>query len=325
MKTRSIPVGIAAALGMFILILDNRSALAGAAAGLELCVKTVIPALFPFIFLSRLLTLSLSGMDLPLLRPVRRLFSMPESTEFLLIPSFFGGYPVGAQSIAAARASGQLTRQDAENLLAFCNNPGPAFLFGMVGRFFPGSWMVWLLWAIVIFSALLVSSFFPCSTAAAQAEGKPAHRAPAMQNAVSVMACICGWVIVFRVLITFLDRWVLWLLPNTWRILLIGILELSNGCCDLSGIQSIPFRFVLAAGFLSFGGLCVTMQTVSLVEGLSVRRYFMGKSLQTLFSLLLAGSVFYRGFFLLTVVLLLLLIIPQKFRKRGSNPQLLGV
>ena len=52
MEKRKWIVSLAAAAGILVLILDSRTALAGAAQGLSLCLKTVIPSLFPFIFLS---------------------------------------------------------------------------------------------------------------------------------------------------------------------------------------------------------------------------------------------------------------------------------
>lgn len=325
MKWRSILRGSAAGLGMLILILDSKTALTGAAEGLDLCIKTVIPSLFPFVFLSNLLTLALSGISLPVMRPVRKLFSMPESTESLLIPAFLGGYPVGAQCIASAHASGALSRQSAENLLAFCSNPGPAFLFGMVGRFFPEGWMVWCLWGILIFSALLVSAVFPCAESAGPSRLNPSGGTGSIKTAVTVMGSICGWVILFRVLIAFLDRWCLWLIPDPLRLVLIGMLELTNGCCGLDEIGSIPLRFALAAGFLSFGGLCVTMQTVSVTRGLSLRKYLIGKLLHTILCAALAFSVFNPVVFFAACTSLFLLFLPTKIRKKSRNSAPLGV
>ena len=324
MRNRSILSGSAAALGIFILILDSKTALDGAAAGLELCLKTVVPSLFPFLFLSNLLTHALNGSALPILRPVRRLFSMPENTEALLIPAFLGGYPIGAQCVATAYENGQLSTGEANRLLTFCSNPGPAFLFGMAGRFFPKWWMIWLLWGILLFSAFLVSRLFPCGVRRSGGTVSTPIGVSPMKTAAAVMGSICGWVIVFRVLITFLDRWFLWLLPGYLRLTLIGSLELTNGCCSLGQIEDISLRFVLAAGFLSFGGMCVTMQTMSVIRGLSLKQYLKGKLLQTLFSLILSIGVF-RPLLLIPAAGILFLILPGKNRKRSRNPASVGV
>ena len=146
---------------MLALILDGRTAIDGARQGIELCLRTVIPSLFPFFVLSILLTSSLLGSSLAVLRPLGRLFGMPDGTESLLIPAFLGGYPVGAQNVAAAFRSGQLTKPEAERMLSFCSNAGPAFLFGMAAAMFPRRWMAWALWGIHIVGALFAALLIP--------------------------------------------------------------------------------------------------------------------------------------------------------------------
>ena len=79
------------ALGMLGLILDSRRAMFGAAEGVELCLTAVIPSLLPFLFLSMLLTDRLWGRKNRLLRPLGRLFRLPDGSEALLIPGLLGG------------------------------------------------------------------------------------------------------------------------------------------------------------------------------------------------------------------------------------------
>ena len=70
MKQNNQIYGIGAAVGMLLLILDSKTAVTGAWDGIELCLRTVIPSLFPFFIISAALTSSLAGMKLPLLRPL---------------------------------------------------------------------------------------------------------------------------------------------------------------------------------------------------------------------------------------------------------------
>ena len=55
---------ILAALGMIVLILDAKTALSGAREGIDLCMRTVIPALFPFFICILLSFLSLQQIQL---------------------------------------------------------------------------------------------------------------------------------------------------------------------------------------------------------------------------------------------------------------------
>ena len=81
------------ALGILILVLDARTALQGAAAGMELCIRTVVPSLFPFLFLCGLLTDSLWGSRLLFLRVVGKRLGIPAGAESIQQSGFLGGYP----------------------------------------------------------------------------------------------------------------------------------------------------------------------------------------------------------------------------------------
>ena len=65
MKDRKFGTMVLAGFGMLVLILDGKTALLGMRDGLEICLWTVIPALFPFLFLSAILTDSLYGKKIP--------------------------------------------------------------------------------------------------------------------------------------------------------------------------------------------------------------------------------------------------------------------
>lgn len=289
--------GIAAALGMLALILDARTAAAGAAEGIRLCIQVVIPSLFPFFVLSSLLTGSLTGRPLSVLRPVGRLCGIPEGAEGLLLAGALGGYPVGAQGIAQAYGAGALHREDARRMLGFCCNAGPAFLFGMGASLFDRPELPVILWAIHLLSAVLVGMVLP-----GKSQGRtspPSAKAPTLAQAVPqsimAMAGVCGWVVLTRVMLAFLDRWCLWLLPPLGKTLVYGLLEITNGFAALPQTTPEGLRFVLCSVFLALGGICVAMQTGSVTarQGLSTGAYLPGKLLQAAFSLCLAGMAQY--------------------------------
>ena len=290
MKKRwDLMMSICAALGLMVLILDGKTALTGAKEGVELCFNTLIPTLLPFFFLSGILSAALMGSRIPVLRPIGRLCRIPEGAEYILLTGFLGGYPLGARCISDACDSGALSKQDGRRMLAFCNNCGPAFLFGVSGALFQDPKITWLLFGIHVLSAILVAICIP---------GLPGRCIDKNRNALSAMqalwqslravAGVCGWVILFRVLLAMLERWVLWYFQAEIQITISGIFELSNGCTQLYRIDEQALRFILCSGFLSFGGLCVTMQTYSSVPNIDRSLYFPGKVMQTLLSLSMA-------------------------------------
>lgn len=324
--TKQITAG-ASALAMLLLILDTKTALSGASAGIELCIRTVIPSLFPFFVVSILLTGTLMGSNLTPLRPLGRYCRIPSGAECLLIAGFLGGYPVGAQAISDAQEAGQISTSEAERMMAFGNNAGPAFVFGMASSLFPAHWMAWALWGIHIFSALLVSRYFPSpKNENVVIKAKPAPTvSEALLRSVRVMASVCGWITVFRVVIAFIDRWFSYFLPKNIFIILTGILELSNGCCALAQIESVPLRFILCSAMLAFGGICVTAQTRSAAKHVRMRRYIQGKILQTVISVCLSLLVVRPN--LMHCLLTVAVIAPSfKFIGKSSRfPAKLGV
>ena len=200
---------------------------------------------------------------------------------------------MGAGNVAEMCRRGVLSKSDAGRMAVFCNNAGPAFLFGVLGPLFSGQGTLWLLWAVHIASSLLCGAILPSgsSDSAKIPDGHGISMTESVGAAVRTMGMICGWVVLFRMALEFLDIWVLCCLPDWVQVLLTGLLELSNGCIRLEQVGSEDMRFVLASAMLSFGGLCVWMQTVSLCSCLDMGLYLPGKLLQTGLSALISVAV----------------------------------
>ena len=287
---------------MLVLILDSRTALAGAAEGVALCLRTLVPGLFPFFVLSTMLTASL-----------------PRGG--LLAAGILGGYPVGARNVALAWRDGRLTQEEAERMAVLCNCAGPSFIFGAAGNLHP-----FRLWAVYLFSVAALWLAMPKCTPA-PIMMKPQSLPDAVFSAVKALAGVCGWVILARTLLAVLDRWVLWMLPDWGQALAGGILELTNGILSLDNQE---YAFVLAAGMLGFGGLCVMMQTASVTRGLSLRYYFPGKLFQSCVCMTAAALVqrttlplWFWGSLLMTGSICAVIL--RKSEIRYGNPVAVGV
>lgn len=335
-KTKNNLRAIFAALGMLILILDAKTSLSSALEGLELCIRTVIPSLFPFIFLSSILTASVAGRKFRLLHRVFRFFRIGDGCEGLFLVGILGGYPVGAQCVEQAFLTGNLSRRNAARMVTFCNNCGPAFIFGIAAALFEEIWIPWALWGIQIISALLTAKLLPggCGTALPD-KHESESIVSALNRAIRVICGVCAWVILFRMVLAFLDRWFLCLLPTTARTLICGLLELTNGCVGLSAIENTGSRFLLCAIFFSFGGLCVSLQTQSVAQQTFIAGiYYPGKLIQCCISILLTcivqsaffETVITRGSILIIFTMLTIIsIFLHKKEKSSSIPQSIRV
>ena len=273
-----------------ILILDVKTSFAGARDGLMLCIYTVIPSLFPFMVLTSIINSKFQGKSYPLFHPVCRICGIPYGAESIFLLGLLGGYPVGAKGVIAAYHDKLLSKQDARRMLGFCNNAGPAFIFGMLSSLFKDPLCPWFLWGIHILSAISVGILLPDKQhrSVRFTHERPLTVTKALESGIYTMAYVCGWIILFRVIIGFCKKWFLWIIPQSTQVTLIGFLELSNGCVNLCTLPSQGLRFLIASALLGFGGFCVALQTLSITKDVGWGLYFAGKVLQCVLSVLVA-------------------------------------
>lgn len=277
---------------MAALLLENKIAAEGIRDGIALCMNSVIPALFPFMILSAIVTsMNISFLPKALL-PLEKLCGLPKGCGQLFILGLLGGYPTGAQMITQAWEDGKLSTKDASRMLGFCNNAGPAFIFG-IGSLFLSKNSVWIVWIIHIFSAILVGMVLPGKSHNALIfhNTKEQTLSNAVERSVKTMAMICSWIILFRMIIKIMTyRFAAYLTQDAYS-LISGIMEMTNGIFTLSSFPVLGTRFIFFSTFLSMGGLCVAAQTLSITNRLGAGQYFPGKILQTSISFLLSMLV----------------------------------
>ena len=275
---------------LLVLILDGKTVISGAVDGIEICLFTVIPSLFPFFVITGMLTGSLGGAKIPGTSWISKACKIPQGSESIFLLGTVGGYPMGAKAISDTYRQGKISKNTAHRMLGFCSNCGPSFIFGICTSFFANVMCGWLLWGIQILSAILTGMILPGGNKAfdKQQNFKKTTIDQALKSSLQAIAKVCGWVILFRVFLTVQNRWVLRMLPKFLKTLIIGLQELSNGCIELNTVENVCARFVICSTMLTFGGLCVILQTKSVTEDLGLGLYFPGKCIQTGISTLIS-------------------------------------
>ena len=267
--------------------------------GLRLSVSVLIPSLFPFFICVNLTSaLGLTGVLARVFAPVmRRMFHVSGAGCTAVLCGAAGGYPSGAQCVAALYREGQLSRAEAEYLLLFCNNAGPAFLFGAVGTVLGiGMAGCLLLWGIHLLSALVIG-LVNRPKEAPNAALPPVQRAnasgavvEAVRSAGQAVLQITMFVAAFSVLARLLTMAAAHILPDGVCTVLTGMLELSGGIAALANLPiALRWKLALASFFLGFGGLCVWMQTQAVLApaGLSGCGMLLAKLAQGLLAALI--------------------------------------
>ena len=307
-------IGYAAGAALFLLFLFfSAEARQGAAEGLRLWGTLLVPSLLPYFTAAGLLTRlgAVTSLARRLAPAAARLFGVSGAGAAVFLLGLSGGYPLGAASIGELYRSGALQKEEAEHLLAFCDNSGPAFAVGALGAGVFGSagWGL-LLWGIHALSAAAVGILFrrkQTGGAPARPTQPPADFGAALGGAVTAagrtVLQIGAYVIFFSALLASLGTLGF---PDTlagelafrigaplsfFRALFTGALELSSGIGAMAGLPLTPGSLALGEFLLSWGGLCVHGQAGAAAEGLKMRKRLGGKFLQGVFSAVLAYGV----------------------------------
>ena len=317
---RDLCLGLGLLCATLALMFWPQEAMEAAREGLRLCYNVILPSLFPFFVLSALVVdLGLAGyIGRALEGLMRPLFNVPGACASAFALGFVGGYPVGARTALSLYQKGLCTRTEAERLLAFCNNSGPAFILGVVGAGVFASSKVGLLLYLAHAAASvcvgLLFRFYKREGKRRERRASPTFEAEritvaftgAIKNSFLSTLNICAFVVFFTVVIKLL--FLSGLLPGLAGVLgallsplgfstrwaerlLTGLIELTSGVWTLTGDGSTSGKLSMAAFLLGWAGLSVHCQVLSFLggSGLSVRTYIGGKLLHGGLSALFIG------------------------------------
>ncbi len=304
--------------GLFILLLINPdSIIESGRKGVNLCLNIIFPSLLPFFVVSRLILdtgaiYPIGRLFEPVMKPV---FNLPGNAAFPLIAGWLSGYPAGAKYTADLYEKKLLTQEQAQRLLAFCNNSGPLFIVGAVGTGFFGSSRIGftLLLCHILASITigigtgLISRIKkqPDLNKATQVENKPAALsgrllANAIVDSIMILLRISGTIIFFAVFVQALDNIGFFQLIGKIPALVSGIdysyndiikvffagsLEITYGLYILSMSYSVPaqLKIILTSFLCGFGGFSVYTQVTGVCpQEFKLKKYFYGKVLHGL-------------------------------------------
>jgi len=253
---------------------------------------------------------SLSRLLQPVMTP---LFNLNGACGTALAMGLIGGYPVGARTAVSLYEKRLCTKAEAQRMLAFCNNAGPAFIFGFVGMgVFASSRIGLLLYLTHIAASITVGVVFrqygrrgeQCTpmqiTDRTGKHCSPLQNFPnafinAVTQAMQSVLNICAFVIFFTVFVRML--FVFGILPFVANVLSLfgmqttigyslfaGLVEITGGLRNLQG--DAMSSVTLAAFLLGWAGLSVHTQVLSFLShsNLGIWTYIAGKALHAVIS-----------------------------------------
>lgn len=278
--------------------------------GLQLCAHSVVPSLFPFMIISELIVFSGMGKSISrFISPLtKKLFGVGESGACAFLLGTLCGFPVGAGAAASMYDVGDLSSDELERVMTFCNNPSPAFVISTVGASIIGKRNVGVvIYACVVISAITVGIFSNVlsNTKRQTTREDRAKRTEqdiplpqvftnAVRHSATSMLTVCAYVAFFSTLVGCLGC-VLGAFggARTLVTLLFGFFELSSGAASAAGLGDAYACAIACALFSGWSGLSVHFQIMSVTagRGLSYKSYILSKAAQGILCAAICAAV----------------------------------
>lgn len=272
---------------------------------LFMCYEFIIPSLFPFFVVSGLLIYSgfarmLSKYARGIMRP---LFNVPPTGAAAFVLGIISGFPTGAICARDLYKSGNLSKSEAERLLAFCNNSGPLFIIGSIGVSIFGKPVYGvILYLIHIISSIIVGVMFrgyqrdkhqsPPTRINQREMTIPEIIATSLNESAKSILTVCFSILFFSAI----SRALFDLLPISRELsaILYGICEFSTGALGIGNLElDMVYKLILVSFVVGFSGLCVHIQVMAVTaeSGLSLKPYIFGKVLHSIIAAVITTAM----------------------------------
>lgn len=267
--------------------------------GLNLFFYSVLPGLFPFMFLTKMLTeigtvFKISKRFSPL---SQKIFGTPGVSLYCFFMSILSGYPIGAKIIYDLYSKNMITEEDAKRMSIFCTTSGPIFVVGAVGVGMLHSFKLGMIIYIShILSSLLCgivyNLIFKNKTLsqtkiifASNTQSKNIFSA-CLSETVNSLFLVGGYITIFYlisevlVLLNVFDFLSIiispifskfGMTPQEIKGILYGIVEVTRGTKELS--NSINPNILAICALISFSGISIIMQSLAFLKSAKIKTH----------------------------------------------------
>lgn len=271
------------------------------------CARTLVPTLFPYMILSSLLMKMISSAQRNAdVDPAKKGKGALLPCAFSFLSGVLCGFPIGAQASIDLYNENKISSIELKKLFPLCNQCSLAFVTLGIGKEMLGSIRLgFALYTVMIVSALLVYILLPDGKGEKQASMINKETAPSrhfvviVRDATLATLYTVGFLLLFSIPIALIKH----LCQSTsLRLILTLALEFTGACRTALEVlaPSSPLLLPTLAFILSFGGICVGMQSELIVRQtrIGMRSYYLRKLLQGLFAfaITLLLSLLYRHF-----------------------------
>ncbi len=301
----------------------------GAQNGLALCINALIPSLLPFMLVSSCVIKS--GFSRPFGAALSKILSPITNLSaegcVCFLTGLFGGFGVGARAVYESYREKQITKEEAERILPFCNNAGPLFIIATVGiSFFMSKSIGVLLFLVQVATAIICARVLGTEIKKKRITLKDEwtyykKNKPSIGELITSCAIESAGAIINACVFVITFSAILEILPFGEHRILSGILEVTRGVAELSrdGERAIP----VISALLAWGGMSVHFQASALTKGaFDMKPYYFGKIIASVISYLITLAICsdtYMFLYLSAGILLIAFVTKLIFSPKGTQ------
>ena len=264
--------------------------------------NNIFPSLFPFFIIGNILiSLKLPNIIGELLKHITyKLFKINKNGAFIIILSMLSGFPSSAKYIKEMHINGDLNEEEATKLLTFTHFSNPLFILGTVSLFINDSKLcIPILISHYIgnlFVGLLFRNYY-ISKNNKKIDLKNSIKSiknnkslgeiisNSIISGINTLLLILGTISVFLILTSLINN--IFNLSGISKVFVSGLFEMTQGLKSLENINlSVNIKGLIAVMILSFGGLSVHMQIITIISDTKIKYfpYFIARILHTTIS-----------------------------------------
>ncbi len=268
--------------------------------GLKVWLVNVVPALFPFFILTRIIIM-LNQTSIVCLDRFTNKFFRTQNAGLVYFLSMLSGYPVGAKMISGYYDSGAINKQTATKMFSFCSTSGPMFIIGTIGiGVFQDIKIGYILLLGHIIGSFLNGLIYRGKTIPEnQFEQKVGSTTlnEVMYDSINSILLVGGYIVFASVCIKILE--ISHILPSITNTIckitsfdyeivysmLCGVIEITNGLIMLGQTNvGHNIKTILASIIIAFSGICIMLQSLGFLNkiGIKKRTIILQKLTQTL-------------------------------------------
>lgn len=289
-------------LAITIFIISPSDCMDATARGLRVWTLNVVPALFPFFILTRIIIL-LNQTSIPTLDKFTTKCFRTQNAGLAYFLSILSGYPIGAKLISSSYDNGSIDQITATKMFSFCSTSGPMFIIGTVGiGIFKSAKVGYVLLIGHIIGSFLNGLLYR-GKFTPENQFKPNINKTTLNeimfDSINSILMVGGYIVFASVIIELMQ--VSTLMPNFASLIckitpfeydavysvLCGLIEITNGLILLGGVNiSLNIKIILASIIIAFSGICIMLQSNTFLNKIGIKKSTMLKQkiTQALFS-----------------------------------------